>query len=140
MKFIAFLKWLIWLVLGFFISGVIGIVIDKSNLMTTIFGSLGTTIGTQINDIWWFLPLALLNLLFSHYAIGWWGLVGCKSRPCLAPLIAILALRGCQHHCPRDYLEHHGIGLPNRRFGGWVDRRVHFPWRFVCSLQESWGW
>ncbi|GEO55771.1 hypothetical protein KII05_07805 [Weissella confusa] len=51
MKFIAFLKWLIWLVLGFFISGVIGIVIDKSNLMTTIFGSLGTTIGTQINDI-----------------------------------------------------------------------------------------
>lgn len=73
MKFIAFLKWLIWLVLGFFISGVIGIVIDKSNLMTTLFGSLGTTIGTQINDIWWFLPLALLNLLFFHYAIGWWG-------------------------------------------------------------------
>lgn len=73
MKFIAFLKWLIWLILGFFISGVIGIVIDKSNLMTTIFGSLGTTIGTQINDIWWFLPLALLNLLFFHYAIGWWG-------------------------------------------------------------------
>lgn len=73
MKFIAFLKWLIWLVLGFFISGVIGIVIDKSNLMTTLFGSLGTTIGTQINDIWWFLPLALLYLLFFHYAIGWWG-------------------------------------------------------------------
>ena len=73
MKFIAFLKWLVWLILGFFISGLIDILIDKSNLMTKLFGNLGTTIGAQINDIWWFLPLILLNLIVFHYAIGWWG-------------------------------------------------------------------
>lgn len=73
MKFIAFLKWLVWLILGFFISGLIDILIDKSNLMTKLFGNLGTTIGAQINDIWWFLPLILLNMILFHYAIGWWG-------------------------------------------------------------------
>lgn len=73
MKFIAFLKWIVWLILGFFISGLIDILIDKSNLMTKLFGNLGTTIGAQINDIWWFLPLILLNMILFHYAIGWWG-------------------------------------------------------------------
>lgn len=33
-------------------------------------------------------------------------LLGCKSRTCLVTLIAILALRGCQHHRPGNYLEY----------------------------------
>ena len=87
MKFIAFLKWLVWLILGFFISGLIDILIDKSNLMTKLFGNLGTTLGAQINDIWWFLPLILLNMILFHYAIGWWGTKAALALLLLLPYL-----------------------------------------------------
>lgn len=72
----AGLKWLLFVFLGFLISGFIGVLTDKMGLFTNLFGKQGSLISQQVNDIWWFIPLVLLNVLVFHYVVGWWGKQG----------------------------------------------------------------